>query len=162
MVHVSGTCEPTAPRLLTQVYTTPAPVHEAMCTDAIEQARIGKALPPREHLVDAASISAELLVSSRQTYGIELRGPTRQNASWQTKVEGASSLDQFTVEWERQEVWCPQGKRAISWIESTDHAKKPCVSVQFSRKDCTACPARAACPRAQHKARSLQLPPREQ
>jgi transposase len=161
MVHVSETCEPTAPHLLTQVYTTPATVHEAMCTDAIEQALVAKALPPGEHLVDAAYISAELLVSSRQTYGIELRGPTRQNASWQTKVEGAYSLDQFTVDWERQEVWCPQGKRAISWTESTDHAKKPCVSVQFSRKDCTACPTRAACTRAQHKARSLQLPPRE-
>jgi hypothetical protein len=62
----------------------------------------------------------------------------------------------------RQEVWCPQGKRAVSWTESTDHAKKPWVSVQFSRKDCTACPTWAACTRARHKARSLQLPPREQ
>jgi hypothetical protein len=60
-----------------------------------------------------------------------------------------------------QEVWCPQGKRAVSWTESTDHAKKPCVSVQFSRKDCTACPTRAACTLAQHRARSLQLSPRE-
>jgi transposase len=34
--------------------------------------------------------------------------------------------------------------------------------VQFSRKDCRACTERAACTRAQHKARSLQLPPREQ
>jgi transposase len=161
MVHVSETCEPTAPRLLTQVYTTPATVHEAMCTDAIEQALVGKALPPREHLVDAAYISAELLVNSRQTYGIELRGPTRQNASWQTKVEGAYSIDQFAVDWERQEVWCPQGKRAVSWTESIDRAHKPWVSVQFSRKDCTACPTRAACTRAQHKARSLHLPPRE-
>jgi transposase len=41
MVHVRETCEPTAPRLLTQVYTTPAAVHEAMCTDAIEQALVG-------------------------------------------------------------------------------------------------------------------------
>jgi transposase len=161
MVHVSETCEPTAPPLLTQVYTTPATVHEVMCTDAIEQALVAKALPPGEHLVDAASTSAELFVSSRQAYGIELRGPTRQNTSWQTKGDGAYSLDQFTVDWERQEVWCPQGKRAVSWTASTDHAQKPCVSVQFSRKDCTACPTRTACTRAQHKARSLQLPPRE-
>jgi transposase len=34
--------------------------------------------------------------------------------------------------------------------------------VQFSRKDCRACPTRAAGTRAQHKARSLQLPPQEQ
>jgi len=76
-------------------------------------------------------------------------------------VDGAYSVDQFTVDWEQQEVWCPQGKQAVSWTEYVDRAQKPWIIVQFSRKDCTACPARAACTRAQHKARSLQLPPRE-
>ena len=161
MVHVSETCEPTVPYLLTQVYTTPATVHEAMCTDVIEQALVDKGVLPQEHLVDAAYISAELLVHSRQTHGINLLGPTRQNASWQAKVDGAYSVDQFTVDWEQQEVWCPQGKQAVSWTEYVDRAQKPWIIVQFSRKDCTACPTRAACTRAQHKARSLQLPPRE-
>src|SRR6266446_1788012 len=32
MVHVSETCEPTTPHLLTHVHTTPATVHEAQCT----------------------------------------------------------------------------------------------------------------------------------
>jgi len=162
MVHVSETCEPTAPHLLTQVYTTPATVHEAMCTAPIEQALVDKEVPPQEHLVDAAYISANLLVHSRQTHGIDLLGPTRQNASWQTKVDGAYSVDQFGVDWEQQEVWCPQGKQAVSWMEYVDRAHKPWIIVQFSRKDCTACPTRASCTRAQHKARSLQLPPREQ
>src|SRR5215467_7249105 len=125
MVHVSETCEPTAPHLLTQVYTTPAMVHEALCTDPIEQALVDKGVPPQEHLVDAAYISAELLVHSRQTHGIDLLGPTRQNASWHTKVDGAYSVDQFTVDWEQQTVWCPQGKQAVSWTEYVDRAHKP-------------------------------------
>ena len=54
MVHVSETCEPTEPHLLTHVQTTTAAVHEAMCTDDIEQALVEKNLPPHEHLVDAA------------------------------------------------------------------------------------------------------------
>ena len=70
MVHVSETCEPTEPHLLTQVHTTPATVHEAMCTEAIHQALVDKALPPQEHLVDAASISAELLVKSHEDHGM--------------------------------------------------------------------------------------------
>ena len=61
MVHVSETCEPTAPHLLTHVHTTPATVHEAQCTTPIQQALIEKDVPPREHLVDAAYISSELL-----------------------------------------------------------------------------------------------------
>src|SRR4030095_12446814 len=35
MVHVSETCEPTVPHLLTHVHTTPATVHEAQCTTPI-------------------------------------------------------------------------------------------------------------------------------
>src|ERR1043166_2272353 len=162
MVHVSETCEPAAPHLLTHVHTTPATVHEAMCTEPIQQALVDKAVPPQEHLVDAAYISAELLVHSQQTHGIDLLGPTRQNASWQTKVDGAYSVDQFTVDWERQEVRCPQGKQAVSWTEYVDRAHKPWIIVQYSRKDCSACPTRASCTRAQHKARGLPLPPQEQ
>src|SRR5499426_4527801 len=40
MVHVSETCEPTTPHLLTHVHTTPATVHEAQCTAPIQQALI--------------------------------------------------------------------------------------------------------------------------
>ena len=73
MVHVSETCEPTAPHLLTHVHTTPATVHEAQCTEPIQQALIEKEVPPREHLVDAAYISSELLVRSRDEQDIILR-----------------------------------------------------------------------------------------
>ena len=77
MVHVTETCEPTEPHLLTHVHTTSAAVHEARCTDDIEQALVNKALAPREHFVDAAYVSAELLVKSRDDYGITLRGEAR-------------------------------------------------------------------------------------
>jgi transposase len=89
MVHVSETCEPLAPHLLTHVYTTPATVHEAQCTAPIQQALVDKDVPPREHLVDAAYIAAELLVDSREEHGIILRGPTRPSSGWQAQVEGA-------------------------------------------------------------------------
>jgi hypothetical protein len=54
MVHISETCEPTMPHLLTHVHTTPATVHEAQCTTPIQQALVDKDLSPQEHLVDAA------------------------------------------------------------------------------------------------------------
>jgi hypothetical protein len=77
MVHVSETCESTAPHLLTHVHTTAATVHEAQCTTPIQQALLDKELPPREPFVDAAYVSAALLVHSRDEQGITLRGPTR-------------------------------------------------------------------------------------
>src|SRR6266705_7163262 len=77
MVHVSETCEPTAPHLLTHVHTTPATVHEAQCTEPMQQALIEKEVPPRAHLVDAASISSALLVRSSDAQDMILRGRTR-------------------------------------------------------------------------------------
>jgi transposase len=59
MVHVSDTCEPTAPHWLTHVHTTPATGHEAQGTEPIQQALVDKDVPPDEPLVDAASISSE-------------------------------------------------------------------------------------------------------
>jgi transposase len=159
MVHVSETCEPTAPHLLTHVHTTPASVHEAQCTTPIEQALKNKDLAPREHFVDAAYISAELLVHSRDEHGITLRGPTRPRQGWQQQVAGAYTLEQFTVDWEQQQVYCPQGKRSGSWQEHVSPDGHPSIIVSFRRQDCHACPTRPLCTQSQQQMRRLRLPP---
>jgi len=162
MVHVSETCEPTVPHLLTHVHTTSATVHEAQCTTPIQQALKDKDLPPREHFVDAAYISAELLVHSRDEHGITLRGPTRPRQGWQQQVAGAYTLEQFTVDWEQQQVSCPQGKRSGSWQEHMPPDGHPSIIVSFRRQDCHACPTRPLCTQSQQHMRRLRLPPREQ
>jgi transposase len=163
MVHVSETCEPPAPHLLTHVHTTPATVHEAQCTTPIQQALIDKALPPREHFVDAAYISADLLVHSRDEQGITLRGPTRPSQGWQMQVAGAYTFEQFTVDWERQQVRCPQGKTSVSWAERVGPADHPFIQVRFSTQDCGTCAQRAVCTHAKPpQARTLKLHPRPQ
>src|SRR5918999_5974137 len=159
MVHVSDTCEPTAPHLLTHVHTTTAAVHEAQCTTPIQQALVAKDLPPSEHLVDAAYIDAELLVRSQQDYGITLHGPARPNPNWQAKVEGAYTLADFVVDWEHQQVHCPQGKAAASWAERIDATGRTYIQVRFRQQDCRACGARAFCTQATQAARSLTLQP---
>ena len=159
MVHVSETCAPTAPHLLTHVHTTTAAVHEARCTAPIQQALVEKDLPPSEHLVDAAYIDAEWLVSSQQDYGITLRGPARPNPNWQAKVEGAYTLADFVVDWERQQVHCPQGKAAASWAERVEATGRVYIQGRFRQQDCRACDARAFCTQATQAARALTLHP---
>jgi transposase len=132
MVHVSETCEPTAPHLLTHVHTTPATVHEAQCTEPIQQALVEKDVPPHEHLVDAAYISAELLVSSREEQDIILRGPTRPSQGWQTQVEGAYGPEQFVVDWDQQQVRCPQGHLSTAWWEHGGGQGSRPIIVQFA------------------------------
>jgi transposase len=162
MVHVSETCESTAPHLLTHVHTTAATVHEAQCTIPIQQALLEKGVPPREHFVDAAYISAELLVQSRDEQGITLRGPTRPSQGWQGQVAGAYTIEHFTVDWERQQVCCPQGKWAASWHARVKQDGSPYVVAAFRRQDCHACPARPLCTQAQQQGRQLRLPPQAQ
>jgi transposase len=162
MVHVSETCDPTAPHLLTHVHTTPATVHEAQCTVPIQQALIDKDVPPQEHLVDAAYISSELLVHSRDEQGIALRGPTRPSQGWQTQVEGAYTLEQFEVDWDQQQVRCPQGHMSVAWWEHGGGPGSRPIIVEFDKHVCGPCPMRPCCTRAKHTGRRLRLPPQDQ
>ena len=88
MGHISATCAPTTPHVLTPVHTTAATVHAAQCTVPIPQALVAKALSPRAHLVDAAYISAALLVASQDQHGMSVRGPTRPSPGWHAQVAG--------------------------------------------------------------------------
>jgi transposase len=162
MVHVSETCGTEEAHLLTHVHTTPATVHEAQCTEPIQQALVDKDLTPKEHLVDAAYVDAALLVSSRQEHGIDVIGPTRPNVSWQTQVEGAYRMEQFTIDWEREQVFCPQGKISSTWTPQVDSHGNTKLSVKFRRQDCDACPERPRCTRAKTMPRHLSLHPRTQ
>ena len=161
MVHVSETCEPTAPHLLTQVHTTTAAVYEAQCTAPIHQALREKDLAPREHFVDGAYISAALLTTSRDDYDITLRGPTRPIQGWQAHTDGAYDLSQFTVDWEQRQACCPQGKVSTVWREYVDREGKPYTLVRFSLQDCRPCQARPLCSRATGTGRRLHLPSQE-
>src|ERR687886_59766 len=162
MIHVSETCDPTTPHLLTHVHTTPATVHEARCTEPIQQALIDKGVPPQEHLVDAASISSELLVHSRDDQGIALRGPTRPRQGWQTQVEGAYTLEHFAVDWHWQQVRCPQGHLSVAWWEHGGGQGSRPIIVAFDKQTCGTCPVRPCCTRAKHTGRRLRLPPQDQ
>ncbi len=161
MVHVSETCEPTAPHLLTQVHTTTAAVYEAQCTEPIHEALSEKDLAPREHFVDGAYISAALLATSRDEHGITLRGPTRPVQGWQAHTDGAYDLPQFTVDWEQRQARCPQGKVSTVWREYVDREGKPYTLVRFSLQDCRPCHARPLCSRTTDTGRRLHLPSQE-
>ena len=121
MMHQSETCDEGSVNLITHVHTTPADVHEAMCTETIHTALSKKGLAPKEHVVDAGYISADLLVQSQDDHGIVLIGPPRSNPNWQSRVEGGHTLDRFTIDWARRVVHCPKGVASNSW---KDHINK--------------------------------------
>ena len=162
VVHYTETCDQTQVSLITHVHTTPATVHDSQCTALIQDALSERNLLPREHIVDAGYTAAELLLRSAQDHQITLVGPSRPQAGWQTKVAGAYSNDQFTVDWERQQVRCPQGKWSLPWREPCHPSRDPWFPARFRTEDCAACPTRGLCTRSPRQARFLKLLPRAQ
>ena len=161
MVHLTESCDANAPRLMVHVDTTPANIHEAMRTGAIHDALAAKGLPPSQHLVDAGYVSAEQLVGARERHGIDLVGPTRKDVSWQHRTEGAFGIEAFVVDWESQQVRCPEGQLSVSWDDYPDKARGRFIKVRFSPTDCQACPSKARCTRATTRGRQLSLHTRE-
>ena len=164
MVHLTETCDEGMPRLVVHADTTPANMHEAERTAAIHDALAAKGLAPSEHLVDSAYVSAGHLVTARTQHGIDLVGPGRPNVSWQSRSGGdAFALADFTVDWDRTAVRCPEGKESGLWISNAKHrGPGDIIHVQFRAADCRPCPSRARCTRARSKyqGRVLAVMPR--
>ena len=159
MVHFTEACDADAPHLIVHTDTTPANVHEAMRTEPIHDALAAKGLAPSEHLADAAYVSAGHIVTARERHGIDLVGPPRPDQSWQKQQEGAFRATDFTVDWERQRVRCPEGHESTTWGDYKDNASgQSYIRAGFSPAQCRPCPSRSRCTRA--VSRRLGLLPR--
>ena len=102
-------------------------------------------------------LTPQLLVTSRDTRGSELLGPPRPNTSWQTRLEGAYTLDQFTVDWGQQHVQCPKGKASRRWKKNTLASGGEAIRVRFAMADCGGCESRALCTHSKKRPRVVQL-----
>ena len=147
IAHLSETCDDDSVHLVTHVATTNASGHEAQSIEGINDALIAKQLRPDEHYVDAAYVDALQLVKA-QVQGIETVGPPRPNSSWQTRTEGAYTVEQFEIDWENKQVTCPQGKTTNPWKEHIRASGDPYLFARFRKKDCLECKARHLCTNA--------------
>lgn len=156
MVQLTETCEPDHPHLITNVETTPATTSDAQMTDVIHQHLAEKEMLPGEHYVDAAYISAPLLHQSQTDHQVDLVGPVAVDTSWQARAQTGHDVHAFAIDWEHQLVTCPQGNHSRRWTEHTVR-DKPMVTVHFHADDCTSCPARELCTKAETGPRTLRF-----
>ena len=160
--HLSETCDEEAPRLITQVETTPATTQDSDMTAQIHADLQEAALLPARHFIDSGYLDAQLLVESPQQYGVDLCGPVPRENSWQAVAgEGFAAYD-FRVDWEAQKVTCPRGKPNVKWQPREDAGGNPMINVRFARADCADCEVRAQCTKSQSGPRELSLRPQEQ
>lgn len=173
-VHLTETCDPGLPRLITNVITTDATVPDTQITEQVHQALAAKGLLPLVHAVDAGYVTAAHIVGAA-ALGIELLGPVGADTHHGAQAAGdrkrggsVPDLSQraFTVDWERHKVTCPRGAVSITWSPQVKPSGTPITRVQFSATDCRPCPVRSACTQASGKGRYGRcltlLPPDQQ
>jgi len=149
-VHLTETCEDAQPHLITHVETTPAPVVDRAVLSGVHEALKAKDLRPDRHLVDAGYVDADHLVASARDHAITLVGPVPKDNQWQARTEGAFTIDQFALDWDRQVATCPAGHTSESWIPDTNQGHGV-MRIRFSLTHCRACPLKARCTRSNRR-----------
>jgi transposase len=152
------TGRPPAPNLITNAATTAASVPDVAMTTPVHDMLDAAGLLPGEHAVDAGYTSADLLLAARAR-GITLLGPMLADTSPQARA-GGYTTGAFTIDWDNQQVTCPQGAVSMSW-QPCRQQETPAIVVKFAAAGCRACPARDLCTRSARRGRQLSLRPRE-
>jgi len=73
-VHVTETCDPEQPRLITQVVTTAATTPDSTMGPTLQQELTARDLLPSIHLLDAGYVDADLIVTARQKHQVDVVG----------------------------------------------------------------------------------------
>jgi transposase len=160
-VHLTETCDPEMPRIVTNVETTPASTPDDNMVAPVHQSLEQRALLPSEHLVDKGYTDSHVLVDSKQQHDVSIVGPVADDPSWQARSDDGFTKSQFSVDWDRQVVTCPAGKQSISWLPNTWPENGMMFEARFARKDCTPCALRSRCTRAKNEPRIIGLQARE-
>ncbi len=161
-VHLTETCEPDQPHLITEVTTTPATTPDDNMLAPIHAKLAARDLLPTEHLVDKGYTSAEVLVAAQQDYDVQIVGPVAADPSWQARLSPAFAKAHFQVDWERRVVTCPAGQESHPWLPQGDPGTGVVWQARFAKADCTPCPQRAQCTHAKVEPRLIGLQPQAQ
>ena len=158
-VHLTETCDPDTPHLITDVQTTPAPRADGDMTPAIQESLAARDLLPEQQLVDTGYLDAALLVSSREEYGVDLVGPTRPDYRWQAREGQGFAARDFVVNWQEEYALCPQGKKSAKWNPIVDRRGTAVIKIGFALRDCRLCACREQCTRSKTARRTVTVRP---
>jgi len=161
-LHVTETCDPERPNLITDVQTTVAAVADDAVTATIQATLAERDLLPNVHIADTGFVNSHLLVDSRELYEMELVGPTRGDNHWQAKDEAGFAARDFVIDWEQQHGICPEGKLSNSWTLAIDRFKKAVIKLKWANTDCQHCLSVAKCTRSTPPRRTITIRPQAQ
>jgi transposase len=156
-LHLTETCDPGQPDLITQVITTPATTPDCVMGPTIHHDLAQRDLLPGTHLLDSGYVDADLLVTAQTQHQIDVVGPPFGSYSRQRREGRGYDLQAFVIDWAAQQAHCPQGQTSVHWRPGHDVSGDPVIRIRFDGATCRACPARAACTAAKDAPRQLTV-----
>ncbi len=148
LAHVTETCSGDGPNVITDVATMPATSADTAALNGIHARLAHRGLLSAGHLADGGYTSLVHMERARREHQVTLTGPLPGNRTRQHRHQEGYARDDFRIDYDRQEVTCPQGQVSKGWhgpypTSSPDAA--PLIVARFTKGQCQPCPARAAC-----------------
>jgi transposase len=164
LAHVTETCSADGPNVITDVATMPATSADTAAVAGIHARLEHRGLLPAEHLADGGYTSLVHMERAGREHQVTLTGPLPGNPTRQHRTREGYARDDFRIDYDRQEVTCPQGQVSKGWhgpypTSSPDAA--PLIVARFTKGQCQPCPARATCTTSGDGKRTVGFPPRE-
>jgi len=162
--HLTETCAPDSPNVITDVATTAATTHDSKVLPGIHTRLHRRGLLPAEHLVDSGYTSLVHLEQAARDHQVTVTGPLPGNPTRQHRRADGFARDDFHIDYDRQQVICPQGQVSRGWhgpYPTSSPTAAPLIVARFSKIQCQPCPARTQCTASREKVRTVGFPPRE-
>jgi hypothetical protein len=164
LAHVTETCSDDGPNVITDVAVASATSDDRQALAGIHDRPRRRGLLPADHLVDGGCTSLVHMERAGREHQVTLTGPLPGNRTRQHRVQEGHARHDSLIDYDRQEVTCPQGQVSKGWhgpypTSSPDAA--PLIVARFSTRQCQPCPARAARTTSGDGRRTVGLPPRE-
>ena len=147
LAHVTETCSDDGPNVITDVATMPAASADTLALAGIHARLEHWGLLPAEHLADGGYTSLVHMERAGREHQVTLTGPLPGNPTRQHRTQEGYARDDFRIDYDRQEVTCPQGQVSKGWhgpypTSSPDAA--PLIVARFTKT--SASPARPGPP----------------
>ncbi|WP_322975474.1 transposase [Streptomyces sp. NBC_00162] len=95
--HLTETCAPDGPNVITDVATTAATTHDSQVLPGIHTRLSRRGLLPAEHLVDAGYTSLPHLEQATREHQVTVSGPLRSNPTRQHRRDEGFARDDFHI-----------------------------------------------------------------
>lgn len=146
--------------MITDVATTAATTHDSQVLSGTQTRLARRGLLPAEP-VDAGYTSLSHLEQAAREHQVTVSGPLKSNPTRQHRRDEGFARDDFSIDYDKQQVTCPQGEISANWhgpYPTSSPTAAPLIVARFTQSQCRPCPARTQCTSTADSARTARAP----